>query len=365
MIMNYSNENGMINGTFAKIGSTASTFIPNKIKVWIEQKLIYAGYNKDKNQYLGIRLTVIFLFGVIGFLAPLVIGRFAGMIDNNLIIYMHFSNTFIQMNVLLLSAIFAICVMMLIFIIYISYLNYIISARTKLVEKSLPDFLSLVANNISAGMTTYAAFKSCARPEFGPLSEEIKTISAKSLGDISFTDALKDLTARINSKALKETQIFLSRAIQSGGKLAKLLENIAKDIRDAQELKKEMNSATKMYVLFVIFIMLVATPVLLGVSLQFLKIIENIQTESAVSTLSSNEIAGIGSMGQGANISPETMFLVSIILLLINSILASIFIGIIREGNAKQSISYFPVLFIISFIVYFAATKILPLILPL
>src|SRR3989338_1305476 len=51
---------------------------------------------------------------------------------------------------------------------------------------SAPGFLLLVSSNINAGMTPFNSFQVAARPEFGPLAEEIKYAVSKSLGTTSF-----------------------------------------------------------------------------------------------------------------------------------------------------------------------------------
>ncbi|MEK6902415.1 MAG: hypothetical protein AABX02_02400 [archaeon] len=81
-------------------------------------------------------------------------------------------------------------------------LYYTIEERRRKVEDILPDFLLLVAGNIRAGMTSFSAFKSSTRPEFGPLSEEVKSVTTRSLGTTSFGSALTAVSEYIRSKSL-------------------------------------------------------------------------------------------------------------------------------------------------------------------
>lgn len=240
---------------------------------------------------------------------------------------------------------------------YYMWVLYIIQTRVKMVEEVLPDFLFLVSNNISAGMTTIAAVSNSARKEFGILSEEIKIALSKSLGSESFTDSLKELNNRIDSEMLRETISFFSEAMKSGGKLAKLLENTASDLRQRQELKKELKSSTKMYVMFVLFIILVATPLLLSIAVQFLHTIENMQGDNLQGAIENTNVAVLGGK---LLITPDFMQYMSYILLFINSILASLFMGILLDTRATQGIKYFPLIFVVSTVLFSLGLIILP-----
>ena len=127
-------------------------------------------------------------------------------------------------------------------ILFYLHLSYVIDGRKKMVENILPDFLFLVGNNLKSGMTPFYAFRSAVRPEFGPLSEEIQIATQKSLGIESFSDALKDIAQRIDSKILADTTRFFSQALKSGGKLAQLIETSANDIKQTNQLKRTSDS---------------------------------------------------------------------------------------------------------------------------
>ena len=240
-------------------------------------------------------------------------------------------------------------------LIYYTVMLYFIQSRAKMVEEVLPDFLYLISNNISAGMTTVSAVSNSARKEFGLLSEEIKIAISKSMGSESFTDSLKELNNRIDSQMLKETISFFTESIKSGGKLAKLLENTANDLRQRQELKNELKSSTKMYVMFVLFIILVATPLLLAISVQFLHTIENLQGDGP-----KNLDSQVAFLGGDLLISPEFMQFMGYLILFVNSLLAGLFLGILMESKATQGTKYFPIIFIVSIILFSLGNLILP-----
>ena len=227
-------------------------------------------------------------------------------------------------------------------------LFYIVDSRAKKVENILPDFLLLVANNVRSGLTPFAAFRQSARHEFGVLSEEVKVAAAKSLGTQSFEKALKQLSERIDSRFLRDTVSLFAQSLKSGSHLAKLLESSAMDLRKMQELRKEMVTSIKTYVLFVGFVALIATPLLLAISIQFLQMLQSIQISQAAS-----------GAGQFSFLTPKLtvtsgfMNQVAFLLLFGNSLLAGLFLGILRTGKAKHGLKYFPLLLIASIAVFF------------
>lgn len=235
-------------------------------------------------------------------------------------------------------------------------LYYSIERRRAKVEEILPDFLFLVGGNIRAGMTSFSAFKSSTRPEFGPLSDEIKSVASRSLGTESFSSALSTVSERIQSRNLSETVRFFLQAMRSGGKMAQLLENTANDLRRTQDLKKELETSTKTYVIFIAFVMMVATPLLMAVSVQFVALITQIQAQN---TIASTDSSSLGFLGGALQITPAFLESVAYVLLFGNAILAGIFMGTIGQGKPLLGLRYTPVLFAISLVAFFLAKGVL------
>jgi len=303
-------------------------------------QLEYAGITQNFDVWLGKRIILIALAGLIGFLFPLTVGKYFVLLEF----------LTLAMPVLIaigLGAAFGISAAIIIYL----HLYYTIEGRAAIVESILPDFLLLVASNIMAGMTPFSAFRAGARKEFGPLSEEIKVASVKSLGTRSFAAALKQLTKKIKSKTLEETVSFFSQALKSGGKLTKLLETSALDIRQTQEMKKDLASSVRMYVMFVAFVIVIATPLLLGVSIQFLQMVSSVQAEQVFE--GGAGISGAEFLSTELNIKPEFMINISYLLLAGNALLASLFIGVIDRGKAKMGLRYAPAILVASVLVFF------------
>ena len=300
--------------------------------------LKFAGFRDEFDFYLGRKILLGFLVALIGFLLPWSIPALRLALPLPLI--------------LALSFISAAGFFLLVAVSFYLYLFYRVDARVKMAESILPDFLLLVASNVRAGMTPFAAFRASARKEFGPLADEIRLATSESLGIESFSGALKHLSQRIASDSLRETVSFFAQSLKSGGKIAKLLETTASDLRQTQALKKELLSNTRMYVMFVVFVVVIATPVLLSVSVQFLDMIESIQAESHTSPI---EGAQLGFLASKPGFDSAFMQSVAYVLLLGNSLLAAIFIGVIGQGKGKSGVKYFPVLLAVSVVIFFVS----------
>ena len=318
---------------YERICKSLSGLISHKTRInIIEPELEYAGIKEDYALWVGQRILLIFTAGIIGTLLPFAINY------SILGIPQIATSLGIGLGLAIISAI----------ILYVS-LYYKIEGRASLVENVLPDFLMLVASNINAGMTPFSAFRNAARKEFGPLSVEIKIATAKALGTQSFSTALTDVSKKIKSKSLEETVAFFNQSLRSGGHLANLLESSANSLRQTQEMKKELLSNTKMYVIFVVFVVVIASPLLLSVSVQFLKMITKIQAESAASGIGA-ATGQVSFLSAEIAITPEFMVLAAYSLLLINSLLSSLFIGVLVKGKATSGINRFPLLLAGSFI---------------
>ena len=332
---------------------------PNQRKSFYKL-LEYAGIEDDYDVWLGKRILLSVLLGLIGMLLPWVaygytellpeFPRFLVYVSNNQALSFGLYPIILSVVGLLLFSITA-------FFMFYLRVYYRAEARTSWVETVLPDFLLLVASNINSGMTPFSAFRNSARKEFGPLSDEIKIATNRSLGSQSFTGALSSLSKRIKSRYLSEAVEFFSQALKSGGKLSQLLEVTSKELRETEEIKKEILSATRMYMIFVVFVIVIANPLLAAISIQFLGMIEKIQSENAVT--STGEFAELGFLGGELSITSDFMGIVAIILLIGNSLMASLFMGVLSSRDEKMGLKYFPVLLIVSSIVFVIISNLL------
>ncbi len=334
----------MSNGFFFRVGR----LLPKGLHQLAEEKVRQAGYVQEYSTWVGKTILVVLLAGMVGGLSLWASLTFVNEWLNNLA------------GVTLSGEAGIIIGLLLGFLLGLGgralQLYYAIENRRRKVEEILPDFLLMVAGNIRAGMTSFSAFKSSTRPEFGPLSEEIRSVTTRSLGTESFGSALASVSQKIKSSNLNETVRFFLQAVRSGGKIAELLESAAVDLRRTQDLRKELESSTRTYIVFIAFVMVIATPLLMAVSVEFVALIARIQGQSALGNTASTSFSFLG---QKLSITPHFLESMAFVLLMGNAILAGIFMGLIGGGKPWLGLRFTPIMVVVSFGAYFVAKAML------
>lgn len=228
--------------------------------------------------------------------------------------------------------------------------------RANRVEKVLPDAFQLMASNIRAGMTPFAAIRMAAKPEFGPLEDELNKATSKALGQAPLEDALISISNNIKSEVFERSIKLFVASIKAGGKLADLLEQSAKDIRAREALKNEMVTNTKTYTMFIMFTIIIGAPVLFSISIHFVEMMESMTAGISGGDL----IAQTGfSAGIATGITVKFLTRVSIFSLMATSVLASMMMGVITEGKEKYGVKFLPIMATGSLVVFFIARSLI------
>jgi archaeal flagellar protein FlaJ len=288
-----------------------SSFYPESYKRYFKKLLIYSGDNVGARYWLGIGMTL----ALVVFFIPL------------LYVFVFFNNFTLLGLLAAFASFFGVH-----FFIFLR-VNFKVQERTAQIEKALPDFLQLVAANIRAGMTPYQAMKLSSREEFGPLKEEIDFATNKALGTENFLEAILEVRERVQSDVLNRALQLLTSSLKTGGHLAILLEELAVDVIENRELKEELATSTKTYSLFILFTVLVGSPLLLAISINFLESIITIQDTTG-------QIEG-GIVSE-VLITVPFFVTVSIVFLVLTSFFSSMLMGVIKEGKFLYGLRYAP-----------------------
>lgn len=216
---------------------------------------------------------------------------------------------------------------------------YSAERRAKNVEAVLPSFYQLMASYLRSGMTPFQALKSASKKEFGILKTELDIATSKALGTQSFNEALLSISSRIKSQNLKRSTELMSRAMSSGGSLARLLEESASSLVENRSMRKEIVAASRTYTLMVIFAVVVGAPLLLSISTRF-----NERLIDLTSNISTNvaEVQGLqlGLVTGSGTINPDFLFDASVFTLFMTSLISSFLVAIIAEGKEKYGLKY-------------------------
>jgi Flp pilus assembly protein TadB len=227
--------------------------------------------------------------------------------------------------------------------------------RTKELEEVWPEYLQLVVANINAGMLIDVALWSAVKPRFKVLAKEIEEVAKQTLTGKDLSDALREFADKYDSAMVQRTVSLLIEGMDSGGKIAVLLNKIALDIQDTKIMKKEMSASVMTYAIFITFATVVAAPFLFGLSTQLLIVIQKI-----IGTLSQTSSAGasfITFQSESVKISDFKTF--AYVMLGITSFMSACLIGTIRKGSVKDGLKFIPIFVISTLLIYFVSSMLL------
>ncbi len=289
-------------------------FLPRFYKENLKQTLIYAGFEKKETEKIAGFLV---LFSMCAGLAVFFITTISG-----------FGIVAAGFGFLSSVALFA--------LLYLSFVM-IADSRGREIEQMLPDCLQLISANIRAGMTVDKAIWLSARKEFGILEEEIRKVGAKTFGGKPIKTALQEMTLSIKSEILERTIKLIIDGIESGGELAKLMDETSGSIRMRQTLRKEITSSVMMYSLFITFAAVIGAPMLFAISLYFIEITSKMWSVQNIPA----EGLGLFKMS-GPSVSADELFMFSITAVALTTFFASLIIGLIQHGQEKRGLKYAP-----------------------
>lgn len=220
--------------------------------------------------------------------------------------------------------------------------------RIKKMEHAFPDFISLMASNLRAGMTVDRALLISARKEFDPLDKEIMQVGKDILTAREVSDALKDMAKRINSDEISKTVQLIISGIRSGGNLAVILEQTANNMRERIFVKKRASSNVLMYVIFIFFAVAVGAPLLFGLSTVLVEIMAGMFADIGTETVNVNLPFTITKI----EVSTTFIFYFAMLFIVVTSTLASLILGLVSKGQEKEGIKYIVPLIIFSLAVF-------------
>ena len=248
--------------------------------------------------------------------------------------------------------IFFIIIFLLFYITVYFWLLLNADKKAKFVESVLPDALQLVASNLRAGFTVDRALLMSARPEFGPFQDEINYIGKQVTAGKPMAEALKEMSKRVRSEKLERTMNLIISGLQSGGRLADLLQETSNDLKNQDLVDKKIRTSVNMYVIFILIATTLGAPLLFGLS-SFL-------VEVLTSTLKSIEIPAAVTANIDIPISLKTVAITpsfvinyAVISIITTAIFGSFIVGLIRNGKEKEGIKMTPVLVLLGLIVFF------------
>ncbi|MGA8575540.1 MAG: type II secretion system F family protein [Candidatus Cybelea sp.] len=110
-------------------------------------------------------------------------------------------------------------------------LNRASDARKASIQKSLPEFLDMVASTVQAGLALNSALGYAVEAVPGALGEEIKEALSQIRLGRARADALRAVGERTNQPALRNALRVMTQAERLGANVSKMLTDLAEDAR--------------------------------------------------------------------------------------------------------------------------------------
>ncbi len=134
--------------------------------------------------------------------------------------------------------------------------------RKARIDENLPYLLREISNAQKTGMSLPRAVKESAKRQYGPLTPELRKMSAKISWGIPFTKAMKDFQKAINTPLAQRATLLILEAERSGGNLEDIFEAAEEHVQQILNLKEEREGAMKpylyiVYAAYIIFIMVI------------------------------------------------------------------------------------------------------------
>jgi len=233
------------------------------------------------------------------------------------------------------------------------YLGMILKADKKgrEVEKILPEALQLMASNLRAGLTTDKALLLAARPEFGSFKDEINMVGKEITMGKSISEALYSMTQRIKSDKLKKTILLIISGMESGGELASLLDQTARNLNQQRFVEQRIRSNVMMYFVFIFTAIGIGAPVLFGLSTFLVEVLTTTLSQIEIPTTAVAQSMPL--TFSKVSISVDFIVKFAILSMVTTAILGSLILGEIGKGSAKRGIRYIPILILIALTIYF------------
>jgi flagellar protein FlaJ len=144
-------------------------------------------------------------------------------------------------------------------------LSYIDYKWRKAIDSRLPDLFRGIVQAQETGMTLPQALEEASKRDYGPLTVELKKMTAQISWGMSFEDALLDMERRVNTVLVQRTVPMIIEASHSGGHVEKVFGSMGKFIQTTLLLDKERRTQTRPYIaiIYVAFFVFLFTIILL------------------------------------------------------------------------------------------------------
>jgi pilus assembly protein TadC len=321
-------------------------FVPQKLRPTLRNYLLKAGITEVPYGFFGILFYVTYLLTFLIYFFG-----FWGMISKQPG-YLVFVYAFLIWVLIPLSFIgfFMLCMYF--------YLDVVIFNRTKKMEDVLADFLQEVSSNLKGGLAFEKSLWVAIKPRFGVLANEIALAAKKVMTGTDVDISLNEFANKYNSPMLKRSMELIVSEIQSGGKVADIIDKVVENLKKTKALKDEMTASVLTYIIFIGAIVIFISPMLFALAYNLLIVISKVAALLAT-TAASGATPGLLSNVGNINVNKDDFIWFSRIALGVIAFFSSMIVSIIEKGNIQSGVKYIPLFIISTEVVYIIAMKIM------
>ncbi|MGC8586839.1 MAG: type II secretion system F family protein [Candidatus Micrarchaeia archaeon] len=233
-------------------------------------------------------------------------------------------------------------------------LEFSIGRRKTFVESILPDYLQITAANVRSGISLDKAMLLAARPEFKYFSDDVRLVNKELYGGETLQNTLQLLANKYRSLQLKHTIRMITEAIQYGGGMTDLLNQVAKDTRNQQMVQKEVSGQLFMYTIFIAFAALVGAPVMYALTSQMMGVTNTVWSGILQQNPGGLPTAGLSFLRPSPpKITTQQYHIFALTAILLITGFGAFIVSAISTGSIVNGIKYLPAFLIIGFAVFF------------
>jgi flagellar protein FlaJ len=115
------------------------------------------------------------------------------------------------------------------------------------IDSYLPYLLREIADAQKVGLPLPRAILEASKRQYGPLTEELKSMASKISWGIPFSDALKEMSSNVNTSLFRQTSVLILEAERSGGQTEDIFESAYEHVNSILGLERERLSAMSPY----------------------------------------------------------------------------------------------------------------------
>ena len=142
------------------------------------------------------------------------------------------------------------------------------------IEKAMPEFLRDLATAYQTGMPLQIALEHASKRNYGPLTTELKTMVAHMSWGMSFNEALKEFSRKIDLTVVEKATVLILEAGRHGGDLSNIFEATARYVDNVNSWTAKRRMQTLPYVaifyfsvvIFLFIIIIISNMIFLPIS---------------------------------------------------------------------------------------------------